>query len=158
MSKERLLILDPEVNTQWPLKALLEEEGFIVMGAHSIDHAIKNIGENEINGLITEYRIDHSSSLNMVREFKRVFPKAYVMMLSNEEILENEYEEIFHAGTDDFFQKPISFRKVLLHLKKGLKQHANTPLEKESDAGPEVAVTDRAIQEGSKLSNIHPIV
>ena len=132
MSKERLLILDPEPNTQWTLKVSLEEEDFSVITANSIDQAIENFKENELSGLITEYRVGHSSTLNTVREFKKVFPEAFVMMLSNEEVLanENEYEEIINAGIDDFFQKPISFRKVLLHLKKGLKQRANAVLEK----------------------------
>jgi DNA-binding response OmpR family regulator len=43
-------------------------------------------------------------------------------MLTNTELLENEYEEIIDAGVDDYFLKPLSNKKVLLHLRKGLMQ------------------------------------
>lgn len=149
MSKERLLILDPEANTQWTLKALLEDEGFSVIATASMDQAFKSFKENDLIGLITEYRIDQSSTLNAVREFKKDFPEAYVMMLSNQEAMENEYEEIMNAGTDDFFQKPISFKKVLLHLEKGLKNKLKSVLRKNLASGSgEVALSDAVREEG----------
>jgi DNA-binding NtrC family response regulator len=154
MSKERLLILDPEENTQWTLKALLEGEGFSVIATASIDQALNTFKENDLIGLITEYRIGHSSTLNIIREFKRDFPGAYVLMLSNQDTLENEYEEIIDAGIDDFFQKPISFKKVLVHLKKGLKHRLNEVLEKKQAAGPEAIVLDSTVPEGAKIQPV----
>ena len=44
------------------------------------------------------------------------------MMITNSEVIESEYEEIIRAGVDDYFLKPFSPRKILLHLKKGLRQ------------------------------------
>ena len=87
--------------------------------------------------------------MNAVREFKKDFPEAYVMMLSNQEAMESEYEEIMNAGTDDFFQKPISLKKVLLHLEKGLKNKMNLVLKK--NPAPEsggVALSDAVREEG----------
>jgi len=125
MSKERILILDGEANTQWTLKAMLESEDYAVIAANSIDQALEKFAETELSGLITEYRINNSLTLPMVRKFKDAFPEAYVMMLSYGEVKENEYEQILKAGADDFFQKPLSFKKVLLHLQKGLKNRLN---------------------------------
>jgi len=34
------------------------------------------------------------------------------------------YEEIINAGVDDFFLKPIFNARILIHLKKGLKQRS----------------------------------
>ena len=158
MLKERLLILDPEANTQWTLKALLEDEDFLVSTADSIGQALKNFKENEFNSLITEYWIEHSSTLNAVREFKKVFPEAYVMMLSNQEILEKEYEEIISAGIDDFFQKPISFGKVLIHLKKGLKNRMNLLPEKKFPAELNSVVPNQPIQEEAINAKIQTVV
>jgi len=125
MSKERILIVDEEANTQWTLKALLESEDYAVIAAGSIDQALEKFAETELSGLITEYRINNSLTLSMVRMFKNAFPEAYVMMLSYGEVKESEYEQILKAGADDFFQKPISFKRVLLHLQKGLKNRLN---------------------------------
>ena len=44
------------------------------------------------------------------------------MMLTNDEVNEQEYEDIIRAGVDDYFLKPVSFNRILLHLEKGLKK------------------------------------
>ena len=125
MSKDTIVILDPETNTQWPLKTLLENEEYNVIPVNTIEKALKKFSEFEVSGLITEYWINHSSTLEAVRWFKKTFPEAYVMMLTNGELQENEYEEIIKAGTDDLFMKPFSIKRISLHLWKGLKQRQN---------------------------------
>lgn len=122
MSKETIIILDAETNTLWPLKTFLENEGYNVIPVNTIEKALKKFSEFEVSGLITEYWINHSSTLEAIRGFKKMFPEAYVMMLTNGELQENEYEEIIKAGTDDLFMKPFSINRILLHLRKGLKQ------------------------------------
>jgi len=42
MSKERILILDEEANTQWTLKELLEGEDFSVIPVNSINQALES--------------------------------------------------------------------------------------------------------------------
>ena len=125
MSKDTIVILDPETNTQWPLKTFLENEEYNVIPVNTIEKALKKFSEFEVSGLITEYWISHSSTLEAIRGLKKLFPEAYVMMLTNGELQENEYEEIIHAGTDDLFMKPFSIKKIFLHLRKGLRQRQN---------------------------------
>jgi len=122
MPKEIILILDKESHTQRTLKNLLESEKYIVLAINSIDRALQNFSEFRVAALITEYRLDHSCTLEAVREFKRKFPESYVMMLTNDDVGENEYEEIIDAGVDDYFLKPLSAKKILLHINKGLRQ------------------------------------
>jgi DNA-binding response OmpR family regulator len=50
-------------------------------------------------------------------------------MLTDKELDEEEYEEIIDAGVDDYFLKPLSGEKILLHLRKGLRQR-NISLQK----------------------------
>jgi DNA-binding NtrC family response regulator len=123
MTNEIILIVDPEAHTQWTLKTLLEGEGYSVISTDTIESARKKILNSELSGLITEYWVDHSSSIGIIREFKELFPEAYVMMLTNGEVQENEYREVLDAGVDDFFLKPFSSKKILLHLQKGLKHY-----------------------------------
>jgi DNA-binding NtrC family response regulator len=122
MSKETIVILDAEKNTQWPLKTFLENEEYNVIPVNTIEKALKKFSEFEVSGLITEYWVNHSSTLEAIRGFKKMFPEAYVMMLTNGELQENEYEEIMKAGTDDLFMKPFSIKRIFLHIQKGLKQ------------------------------------
>ncbi len=122
MAKETILILDNEFHIQWILKTLLENERYIVVSVDTIERAKQNFREFEVSGLITEYRIHHSKTIEIIRELKRISPELYVMMLTNEDVKEMEYETIMEAGIDDFFLKPFSSEKTLLHLKKGLRQ------------------------------------
>ena len=122
MSKETILILDKEFHTQWTLKTILESEKYIVLAVDTIERALQNFQEFEVSGLITEYRIDHSNTPEIIRELKKSFPELYVMMLTHENLEEKEYRRIMSAGIDDFFLKPISSEKILIHLKKGLRQ------------------------------------
>ena len=129
MQKETILILDKDLHIQWTLKTSLENERYIVVSVNSIERVLRSFSEFEVSGFITEYWIGHSNSVEMLREIKNTYPWLYVMMLTDADIMENEYEEIINAGVDDFFLKPISTKKLLLHLRKGLKQR-RTFLEK----------------------------
>jgi len=122
MAKETILILDNEFHIQWTLKTLLENEKYIVVSVDTIERAIQNFREFEISGLVTEYWINHSNTIDIIIELKKISPELYVMMLTNEDVKEREYEAIMEAGIDDFFLKPFSSEKILLHLKKGLRQ------------------------------------
>jgi DNA-binding response OmpR family regulator len=122
MSKETILILDKEFHTQWTLKTILESEKYIVLAVDTIERALQNFQEFEVSSLITEYRIDYANTPEVIRELKKNFPELYVMMLTHENLEEKEYKKIMSAGIDDFFLKPISSEKILIHLKKGLRQ------------------------------------
>jgi len=122
MPKETILILDNEKYIQWTLKKLLEREEYTVLSSDSIETVTPLFSEHEVACLITEYWIDHSSTLEMVREVKKRFPEIYVMMLTSRELSEEKYKEILNVGVDDLFKKPFTPVKIFLHLKKGLRQ------------------------------------
>lgn len=129
MAKETVLILDKEFHTQWTLKTLLEGEKYIVLAVNSIERAVQNFQEFEVSCLITEFRVDDICTLEMIRELKKRFPELYVMMLTHVNLEEMEYRKIMSAGIDDFFLKPFSSIKILVHLKKGLR-HRRMHLQK----------------------------
>jgi DNA-binding NtrC family response regulator len=121
MSREKILILDKEPNIRWTLQSLLETEKYRVIAFGSIERFLKGVSRLvEVSGLITEYMIDQSCTLETIRTFKRNHPEAYVMMLASTDIGEEKYGEVLKAGVDDYFLKPFSSQKILLHLQKGL--------------------------------------
>ena len=67
---------------------------------------------------------DWPAAVETIKKLKQTLPGLYVMMLTNNEVDEREYEEIIRAGVDDYFLKPVSFNRILLHLEKGLKRAA----------------------------------
>jgi hypothetical protein len=122
MPNETILILDNESHSRWTLKALLESEHYLVVAVDTIERALRNFSEFEISGFITEYWINRHSTVETIKELKVRFPESYVMILTDKEMKETEYEELMTAGVDDCFSKPFSSRKILLHLEKGLKR------------------------------------
>jgi DNA-binding response OmpR family regulator len=129
MSRDTILLLDKDFPAQWTLKTILESEKYIVLAVNTIERALQNFQEFEVSGLITENRIDHTNTPEIIRELKKSFPELYVMILTHENLEEKEYKKIMNAGIDDLFLKPISSEKILIHLKKGLR-HRKVLLQK----------------------------
>jgi response regulator RpfG family c-di-GMP phosphodiesterase len=153
MSKETILILDKEFHNQWTLKTILESEKYIVLAVDTIERAIQNFQEFEVSSLITEYRIGHSHTPEVIRELKKNFPELYVMMLTHENLEEKEYKRIMSAGIDDFFLKPISSEKILIHLKKGLRQRKILLQKKRLEQRLNQIKTNRNVREGALSEN-----
>jgi len=119
-----VLILDNEAPVSWALKSILGMENYQVYIASTLEEAGRILDKGIMSGLITEYRLDRDYTLETIKKIKETKPGLYVMMLTNNEVDEKEYEEIIRAGVDDYFLKPVSFSRILLHLEKGLKQRA----------------------------------
>ncbi len=126
MPKETIMILDSETHSRWILKTLLESERYLVVAVDSVERALRNFSEFKIEGFITEYWIGGASTASIIREVKTRYPECYVMMLTDKDLKDREYEEVLGAGVDDFFSKPASSRKILLHLERGLSRRKSS--------------------------------
>ncbi len=121
-SAKAILILDDEAPVSWALKSILGMENYQVFTASTLEEAGPILHGEALSGVITEYRLDRDYTVETIKKLKETLPDLYVMMLTNNEVGEREYEEIIRAGVDDYFLKPFSFNRILLHLEKGLKR------------------------------------
>jgi DNA-binding NtrC family response regulator len=119
-----ILILDDEAPVSWALKSILGMENYHVFVASTLEEAGHISHDEALSAVITEYRLDRDYTVETIKKLKETMPGLYVMMLTNNEVGEREYEEIIRAGVDDYFLKPVSFNRILLHLEKGLKKMA----------------------------------
>ncbi len=126
-AQETILILDTDKNNTWILKTLLENENYPVVIADTLDGALEDFSSFQVSGLITEYRIENVCTLEAIRKLKGMFPETYVMMVTDMEMKQDEYEEIMRMGVDDYFLKPVPMRRILLHLQKGLRYRNRYP-------------------------------
>jgi PleD family two-component response regulator len=58
----------------------------------------------------------------MIRWVKENSPETYIIIVTNASIDETVYDNLFTIGVDDFIPKPYSPERILVHLKKGLRQ------------------------------------
>ena len=117
-----ILILDDEAPVSWALKSILGMENYQVFIASTLEEAGHISDDEALSAVITEYRLDRDYTVETIKKLKETLPGLYIMMLTNNEVDEREYEEIIRAGVDDYFLKPFSFTRILLHLEKGLKR------------------------------------
>ena len=122
MSDNRILLVDPFKNLLNAYRIILEEEKYLVETASSLKDAYELLYEGQYSVIITEYIPPFETTEYMIQWVKEKSAVTYIIMVSNAFVDERTYERLFAIGLDDFILKPYSPDKVLVHIKKGLRQ------------------------------------
>jgi PleD family two-component response regulator len=122
MNSHSILLIDPFKNLVNAYHILLEEEGYSVEVALNLNDAYALVNKNKYDIMIIEYVSPFVNSEEIIDRVKKFFPETYILMVTNATIDEETYERLFTIGVDDFILKPYSPDKILVHLRKGLKQ------------------------------------
>jgi len=101
---------------------ILEEEKYLVETALSLKDAYELLKERQYSVIITEYIPPFETTDDMIQWVKKKAPETYIIIVTNAIVDEKTYEKLFTLGVDDFILKPYSAEKILVHIKKGLKQ------------------------------------
>ena len=107
MSAERILLVDTEKNILLAYNAVLEEEGYRVEVASTVDEALQKLSLQSLAVLITELYLKGTSTIHMIKRVKRDHPEIYTIMITASSLNSEQYEEIIRAGVDDLFMKPF---------------------------------------------------
>jgi len=122
MSHHWILLLDPFKNLLNAYRMILEEEKYLVETALSLKDAYELLKERQYSVIITEYIPPFETTDDMIQWVKKKAPETYIIIVTNAIVDEKTYEKLFTLGVDDFILKPYSAEKILVHIKKGLKQ------------------------------------
>jgi diguanylate cyclase (GGDEF)-like protein len=122
MSKPSILLIDPFKNLLDAYQMIFEKEYCQVQTANNLDEAFHWISINQFSVIITEYLLPFEETHRMIRLIKQNTPEAYIIMVTNIIIDEVSYEKLFMEGIDDIILKPYSPEKIIVHIKKGLRQ------------------------------------
>ena len=122
MTSNWILLLDPFKNLLNAYRMILEEENYLVETAPNLRDAYQLIKRRHYSVIITEYDPPFESTDYMIQWVKRVSPETYVIIVTDAAIDEKTYENLFAMGVDDFILKPYSPDRILVHVKKGIKQ------------------------------------
>jgi DNA-binding response OmpR family regulator len=118
MTSPKILILEEDLHLQWIMKTYLESKGFFIIVSDKVENIIEIASKVNISIFITEYWINHSNTLETIRKLKEISPRVYVLLTTYRIIDEKEHQQIIEAGVDDLFEKPFSFEKMMILLKK----------------------------------------
>lgn len=117
-----ILLIDPFRNLVNAYQILLREEGYEVESALNLEEAYSYILKKSFSIILLEYLYPYEATEEFIRKIKRDSPETYLIMISNALIDGETYERLFNAGLDEFILKPYSPDKILVHIKKGLKE------------------------------------
>lgn len=122
MSSNWILLIDPFKNLLNAYRMILEEEKYRVETSLNLRGAYQLLKRRQYSVIITEYAPPFESTDYMIKWVKRNAPETYIIIVTNAAIDEKTYENLFTIGVDDFILKPYSPERILVHVKKGLKQ------------------------------------
>jgi len=122
MAQNSILLIDPLKDILNAYRAVLEKEDYLVETAKNFDEAFHRLLARQYSVIITEYLHPFEDLHRMIGLVKQEHPETYVILLSLEIIDEIKYEKLFDVGVDDLILKPFPPEKVLVHIKKGLRQ------------------------------------
>ena len=121
MVQETILILEEDLQLQWILKTYLENKGFTIIAHDTIEKVREVISKEKVSVFITtEYWVNHSHMLEIIKQLKTTLPKIYIMLITYRMMDEKEYEDFLVAGVDDLLEKPFSLSKIPVLLNKRL--------------------------------------
>lgn len=122
MDSHWILLVDPFKNLLNAYRMILEEEKFLVETAFDMKAACSLFVQRPCSAVIVEYIPPYESFREMIHWMRETTPDVYLLMVTNADVEETAYENLLDTGVDDFLLKPCSPRRIIAHIKKGLKQ------------------------------------
>jgi len=136
MSENSILLVDPFKNLQNLYQMILRDEGYLVETASDIKEAMLQFSTRHYALLITEFFPPFEETSRMIQWVKQNSPETYIIMATDTMVNDAMYGKLFEIGLDDLFLKPVSARKILTHIRKGLKQKDLILKKKELETQP----------------------
>jgi PleD family two-component response regulator len=117
-----ILLIDPFKDIVSAYRMVLEQEKYLVETSRNLDEAFHLFSMRQHSVIITEYLPPFEDTYRMIQRVKQNSPGTYIIMITQEIIDAIKYEKFFAIGLDDLILKPFSPEKILIHIRKGLRQ------------------------------------
>jgi putative two-component system response regulator len=97
----------------------LKRSGYACMTAENANEALDLLTENPFDIVITDVRMPGMSGVDLLKTIKAEYNTDVMVMTGFTE--EYDYESVIMAGASDFIHKPVSFRELIIRLKRVLR-------------------------------------
>jgi PleD family two-component response regulator len=122
MSDNLILLLDPYKSLLATYRTILEGQNYVVETAQNLDEAFRKCSLEQCAVFITEYISPFEDICRIIQWLKHRSPETYIIMVTHAEIDKTTYEALFEIGIDDLIFKPYPPDRILVHIRKGIRQ------------------------------------
>ncbi|MFO7860631.1 MAG: response regulator [Desulfosalsimonas sp.] len=130
-----VLVVDDETPITEMLFQALSKAGYTCRTAANGEQALLIMAENHFDVVLTDIRMPGMNGVDLLKKIKAAYDSDVMVMTGFTE--DYNYESIVTAGASDFIQKPISFKELMIRLKRVLhmryllveRDHINTELQ-----------------------------
>ncbi len=119
--KEVILVVDDNIITCEVIQRNLEIAGFHVFTAHSVNDAIQILSRQDIDLLITDYKMPKHSGLELIKYVRDHLQDICIIMLTGYGSI-NSAVSAMKEGADEYITKPFTDRELLDAVKKSIKK------------------------------------
>jgi DNA-binding NtrC family response regulator len=116
-SGKRILVVEDDPGLRFTLTDNLEEAGFSVTAADDGEEAIRLLGTDTFDIVVTDLRLPGKDGLEVLRETKTKTPPPSVITITGHGSIESAVAAI-KLGAEDYLTKPFSMEEFLLLLEK----------------------------------------
>ena len=116
-----ILVADDEKSLRDFLVIMLEEEGYQVVTASSVEKATKLIRENEFDLILTDIRMGRSSGIDVLDAARNTLPDTPVVMMTAYASAETAVTAM-KKGAYDYISKPFKIEDIQLVVKNALEK------------------------------------
>jgi len=115
--RETVLVVDDSPATLKIIQRNLAPNGFTVFASQNVTDAIGILEENEVDIVITDYKMPRINGLDLVRHVRQNFSDIEIMMITGYATIDGAVEAV-KAGADEYLAKPFTDEELLAAVKK----------------------------------------
>ena len=111
-----ILVVDDDKNTRLFLKAVLENDGYVVHTANDGIDALELMDKEHIDLVVLDIMMPRMDGYEFTEELRKSNNNLPILMLSAKQLPADKHKG-FMVGTDDYMTKPVDDEEMLLRIK-----------------------------------------
>ncbi|RMF61658.1 MAG: sigma-54-dependent Fis family transcriptional regulator [Calditrichaeota bacterium] len=119
--KEKVLIVEDDINTLNGLAEILEEEQFVITKARNASQALSAIRKKPFNVVLMDYLLPDQNGLDVSRQILEELPDTKIIMMTAFGTVKNAVEAM-KMGIYDYLTKPINLDELLIIIRRAIQE------------------------------------
>jgi two-component system nitrogen regulation response regulator NtrX len=116
----KILVIDDEKSILESLAGILTDEGFSPVCVGSAEEGLKRLKSETVDLVLLDIWLPGMDGIEALKQIKEEYPELQVIMISGHGTIETAVQAT-KIGAFDFIEKPLSYDKIVLAIKNGLR-------------------------------------